>query len=42
MRRILADAAPAEVRAEFASLEEAMIHRIQAVDQTLSEDSFGG
>ena len=39
--RILADAAPAEVRAEFASLEEAMIQRIQAVDQTLSEDSFG-
>ncbi len=30
--RILADAAPAEVRAEFASLEEAMIQRIQAVD----------
>jgi ABC-2 type transport system ATP-binding protein len=39
--RILADAAPAEVRSEFASLEEAMIQRIQAVDQTLSEDSFG-
>jgi len=39
--RILADAAPAEVRAEFASLEAAMVHRIQAVDQTLSEDSFG-
>jgi hypothetical protein len=39
--RILADAAPAEVRAEFESLEAAMIHRIQAVDHTLSEDSFG-
>ena len=39
--RILADAAPAEVRAEFASLEEAMIERIRAVDATLSEDSFG-
>jgi ABC-2 type transport system ATP-binding protein len=39
--RILADAAPAEVRAEFASLEEAMIQRIRAVDATLSEDSFG-
>jgi ABC-2 type transport system ATP-binding protein len=39
--RILTDAAPAEVRAEFASLEEAMIQRIQAVDHTLSEDSFG-
>jgi ABC-2 type transport system ATP-binding protein len=39
--RILADAAPAEVRAEFASLEEAMIQRIRAVDATLTEDSFG-
>jgi len=39
--RILADAAPAEVRAEFASLEEAMIERIRAVDATLSEDSYG-
>ena len=39
--RILADAVPAEVRGGFASLEEAMIHRIQAVDQRLSEDSFG-
>jgi ABC-2 type transport system ATP-binding protein len=38
---ILADAAPAEVRAEFASLEEAMIERIRAVDATLSEDSYG-
>ena len=39
--RILADAVPAEVRAGFPSLEEAMIHRIQAVDATLTEDSFG-
>jgi len=39
--RILADAVPAELRGEFESLEAAMIHRIQAVDQTLSEDSFG-
>ena len=39
--RILADAAPAEVRAEFASLEEAMIQRIRAVDATLTEEAFG-
>jgi ABC-2 type transport system ATP-binding protein len=39
--RILADAAPAEVRAEFASLEEAMIQRIRAVDAALTEDAFG-
>ena len=39
--RILTDAAPAEVRAEFASLEEAMIQRIRAVDAALTEDAFG-
>lgn len=39
--RILADAAPAEVRAGFASLEEAMIQRIRAVDAALTEDAFG-
>jgi ABC-2 type transport system ATP-binding protein len=39
--RILADAVPAEVRGEFESLEAAMIHRILAVDSTLSEGSFG-
>jgi ABC-2 type transport system ATP-binding protein len=39
--RILADAAPAEVRAGFASLEEAMIQRILAVDAALTEDAFG-
>jgi ABC-2 type transport system ATP-binding protein len=39
--RILADAAPAQVRAEFASLEEAMIQRILAVDAALTEDAFG-
>jgi ABC-2 type transport system ATP-binding protein len=39
--RILADAAPADVRVGFSSLEEAMIHRIQAVDAALTEDSFG-
>jgi ABC-2 type transport system ATP-binding protein len=39
--RILADALPAEIRAEFPSLEEAMIHRIRAVDAALTEESFG-
>ncbi len=39
--RILADAAPAEVRAGFANLEEAMIQRIRAVDAALTEDAFG-
>jgi len=39
--RILADAVPADVRGEFPSLEEAMIHRIRAVDAALTEDSFG-
>jgi ABC-2 type transport system ATP-binding protein len=39
--RILADALPAEIRAGFASLEEAMIHRIHAVDAALTEDAFG-
>jgi ABC-2 type transport system ATP-binding protein len=38
---ILADAPPAEVRAGFASLEEAMIERIRAVDAALTEDAFG-
>jgi ABC-2 type transport system ATP-binding protein len=39
--RILADDVPADVRAGFPSLEEAMIHRIQEVDAALTEDSFG-
>jgi len=39
--RILADATPAEVRAEYANLEEAMIQRIRAVDAELTEDAFG-
>jgi ABC-2 type transport system ATP-binding protein len=39
--RILSDATPAEVRAGFASLEEAMIERIRAVDAALAEDAFG-
>jgi ABC-2 type transport system ATP-binding protein len=39
--RIIADAAPAEVRAGSPSLEEAIIQRIQAVDAALTEDAFG-
>jgi ABC-2 type transport system ATP-binding protein len=39
--RILAIAAPHEIRADFADLEEAMIHRIQATDNTMAEDGFG-
>jgi len=39
--RILADATPAEVRAEYANLEEAMIQRIRSVDTALTEDAFG-
>ena len=39
--RILSDAAPVEIQAGFASLEEAMIERIRAVDATLAEDAFG-
>ena len=35
------DAAPAEIRAGFADLEEAMIHRIQAADEGLAHDAFG-
>jgi ABC-2 type transport system ATP-binding protein len=39
--RVIADAAPAEVRAGLPSLEEAIIQRIQAVDTALTEDAFG-
>ncbi len=39
--RILADAAPADVRGRFTSLEEAMIERIRAADATLAEEAFG-
>jgi len=38
--RILADATPGEIQSGFADLEAAMIHRIQAVDHSLAEDSF--
>ena len=39
--RILAIATPHEIQADFADLEEAMIHRIQATDNTMAEDGFG-
>jgi ABC-2 type transport system ATP-binding protein len=39
--RILADAAPAEVRAGFPDLEEAMVRRILESDAALSEEQFG-
>jgi ABC-2 type transport system ATP-binding protein len=38
--RILDLAGPAEIRAAFANLEEAMIERIQAVDKELIHDRF--
>jgi ABC-2 type transport system ATP-binding protein len=39
--RIIALATPHEIQADFSDLEEAMIHRIQATDNTLAEDGFG-
>ncbi|MGD2270251.1 MAG: ABC transporter ATP-binding protein [Desulfobacterales bacterium] len=39
--QLLAIAAPQEIRADFSDLEEAMIHRIQAIDNALIEDNFG-
>jgi ABC-2 type transport system ATP-binding protein len=39
--RILAIATPHEIQADFADLEEAMIHRIQATDNGMAEDGFG-
>ena len=39
--RVIADAAPAEMRAGFPNLEDAIVQRIQAVDATLTEDAFG-
>jgi ABC-2 type transport system ATP-binding protein len=39
--RVIADAAPAEMRAGFRRLEEAIVQRIQAVDAALPEDAFG-
>jgi len=38
--KILEEASPEEIRANFPSLEEAMIHRIQQVDEVLANDRF--
>lgn len=38
--KVLDQAAPGAFRADFSSLEQAMIHRIEAVDQALSGDHF--
>jgi ABC-2 type transport system ATP-binding protein len=38
--RVLENATPREIQARFANLEEAMIHRITAVDKSLTEDDF--
>lgn len=38
--RILRTATPAEIRGDFRDLEEAMIHRIQEVDEALLHDRF--
>lgn len=38
--QVLDQAAPAAFRADFSSLEQAMIHRIEAADQALSGDHF--
>ena len=39
--RILASATPREIQTDFSDLEEAIIHRIQATDNTMAEDGFG-
>jgi ABC-type multidrug transport system ATPase subunit len=39
--RILAIATPHEIQADFSDLEEAIIHRIQATDNTMAEEGFG-
>ena len=38
---LLETAPPAEIRSNYADLEEAMIHRILASDHSLAEDNFG-
>ena len=38
--KILEEAGPDEIRAHFPSLEEAMIHRIEKVDEVLAHDEF--
>jgi ABC-type multidrug transport system ATPase subunit len=39
--RVLEVATPEQIQANFADLEQAMIARIQAIDQETAEDSFG-
>jgi ABC-2 type transport system ATP-binding protein len=39
--RILVNATPRQILADFPDLEEAMIHRIQATDNAMTEDGFG-
>jgi len=39
--RVVEQETPKQFQSRFSSLEEAMIHRIQAVDQTLAEERFG-
>ena len=39
--RMLAIATPREIQTDFSDLEEAIIHRIQATDNTMAEDGFG-
>lgn len=39
--RVLAIATPREIQADFSDLEKAMIHRIQATDNSMTEDGFG-
>ena len=39
--RVLANAPPREIQAGFPDLEEAMIHRIQAVDDSLTKEKLG-
>jgi ABC-2 type transport system ATP-binding protein len=39
--RVLENASPHVIKAQFSNLEEAMIHRITAVDKSLAEDNFG-
>lgn len=39
--QILYEASPREIRSDFSNLEEAMIHRIQEVDEELANERFG-
>jgi len=39
--RVVEEATPKQFQSHFSDLEEAMIHRIQSVDQTLAEERFG-